>query len=207
MMAESSRHPLRIGLTGGVATGKSAVAKLFAGLGATVIDTDVIAREVVEPGQPGLAAVRDAFGAEVLQSDGSLDRKKLRELVFADPTRKAELENILHPLIREATLAAAANTADSASYQILVVPLLLESGFDALVDRILVVDCPTELQQERLMDRDATSAKTAANMIAAQADRAERLAHADDIIDNSGSIEDLEPVVRELHRQYLELAD
>lgn len=206
-MAESSGHPLRIGLTGGVASGKSAVADLFADLGATVIDTDVIAREVVEPGQPGLAAVRAAFGAEVLQSDGSLDRKRLRELVFAEPCRKAELEAILHPLIREAALAAAASTADSASYQILVVPLLLESGFDELVDRILVVDCPTELQQERLMSRDATSAQTAANMIAAQAGREERLARADDVIDNSGPIEDLKPAVRELHRRYLQLSD
>lgn len=206
MMTKSDGHTLRIGLTGGIASGKSAVAELFAEFGATVIDTDLVARSVVEPGQPGLAAVRQAFGDEILHSDGSLDRQALRELVFADSRRKAQLEEILHPLIRAVTLAEAERTADSAAYQVFVVPLLLESGFDELVDRILVVDCSEELQRERLMSRDQTSAQTAARMIAAQADRAERLARADDVIDNSGPLTDLEPAVRKLHNRYLELS-
>jgi dephospho-CoA kinase len=202
-MPESPTYPLRIGLTGGIASGKSAVADMFAKLGATVIDTDVIAREVVEPGQPGLSRVIEAFGTDILQEDGTLNRKALRERVFAAPANKTRLEAILHPLIRAATLAAADQTKATANYQIFVVPLLLESGFVELVDRVLVVDCAIDVQIARVIARDDTSAESAATIIAAQASRTERLARADDVIDNSGTLAELEPAVRELHQQYL----
>jgi dephospho-CoA kinase len=197
---------LRIGLTGGIASGKSAVAALFTSLGATVIDTDIIAREVVAPGQPGLAEIVAAFGENILQADGALDRSALRQLVFSDPARKQQLESILHPLIRASTLAEAQRTASECSYQIFVVPLLVETDFSSLVDRVLVVDCPTELQHARLLARDKESAAGADALIAAQVSRDDRLAIADDIISNDSDLAALEPVVRALHQQYLELA-
>ena len=195
---------MRIGLTGGIASGKSAVAELFAGLGITVIDTDDIAREVVAPGQPGLQAVIDRFGPELLTADGQLDRQGLRKLVFADEASRRDLEAILHPLIRTRSLALAEQA--SGPYLLLVVPLLLESGFDALVDRVLVVDCPEDLQRARLMARDAETAERSASIVAAQVDRERRLAAADDVIDNSGSLEETGRQVAELHEKYLQIA-
>jgi dephospho-CoA kinase len=204
-MSETTAHPLRVGLTGGIASGKTAVADLFAGLGATVIDTDVIARQEVAPGQPGLADITESFGADILRDDGTLDRAELRQRVFANPDKKARLEAILHPLIRAATLAEADRTATTSDYQIFVVPLLLESGFIELVDRVLVVDCSAEVQIKRLMARDAATEADAEAIIASQAGRDERLACADDIIKNSGTLAELEPTVRALHDRYLEL--
>lgn len=198
--------PLRIGLTGGIASGKTAVADLFAGLGATVVDTDVIAREVVAPGEPGLAAIKKEFGDSILNPDGTLDRSALREIVFTDPQRKTTLEALLHPLIRAATIAQLEQTAANADYQIVVVPLLLETGFIELVDRVLVVDCPEQIQLSRLKTRDGSDADTAQAIISAQTGRQQRLSRADDVIDNSGALAELEPAVRALHKKYLDIA-
>jgi dephospho-CoA kinase len=195
---------LRVGLTGGIASGKSQVAEMFATLGVPVADTDQIAREVVAPGTAGLAAVRAAFGAAILAADGSLDRVKLRDLVFDDRGARRRLEGILHPLIREATLARLA--AIEAPYVIVVVPLLLETDFAALVDRVLVVDCPPKMQLERVMRRDSVSRERAESIVSAQVDHALRLDAADDVIDNSRTIEHTREQVVALHRQYLELA-
>lgn len=195
---------LRIGLTGGIASGKSAVADMFIERGITVIDTDMVAREVVEPGEPGLAAVTEVFGTEVLNPDGSLDRARLRTIVFGDTDAKERLEAILHPLIRKTTFAHAQSSGGP--YQVFAVPLLAETGFDDLVDRVLVVDCPVELQLERLMVRDGENETSARNILGAQASREERLAIADDVITNTGSISDLQAEVERLHGKYLNLA-
>ena len=196
--------PLRIGLTGGVASGKSTVADMFAHLGAVVIDTDQIAREVVMPGQPALGEIEAAFGPELLTADGTLDRRRMRELVFSEPERRHRLESILHPRIRARTLDIA-QQADG-PYQLLVVPLLLETGFGDLVDRVLVVDCPEHEQRQRLLQRDGEDPAQAERMMAAQTSRQARLAVADDVIDNGGPIDATRAQVEKLHRYYLQLA-
>jgi len=199
---------LRIGLTGGIASGKSAVADLFAEYGACVIDTDLIAREVVEPGESGLQNIVNHFGTAVLLPDGRLNRKKMRELIFSSPENKAALEGILHPLIRERSLAMAESAASSTyPYAVLVVPLLVETDFAALVDRIAVVDVAPEIQLVRLMQRDGITSSEARNIIGQQADRNARLHAADDVIDNNGSLEELRDAVGALHAQYLQLAE
>ena len=192
----------RIGLTGGVASGKSTVAEIFTQLGAAVVDTDAVAREVVAPGEPGLRAVAEAFGTEILLPSGELDRRALRSVVFSDPKRRQLLESILHPLIRARTLQLI--DALEAPYAIVVVPLLLETGFAELVERILVVDCPQTQQLERLRRRDDIDETEARAMLAAQIDRQARLARADDVIDNSGSLEATRRQVETLHEQYLQ---
>lgn len=196
---------LTIGLTGGIASGKSTVAELFAALGVPVIDTDVIAREVVEPGEPGLDAVRAAFGPKVLTSEGRLDRRRLREIVFADAAKRRRLESILHPLIRQRTLARLEAVRD-APYAIVVVPLLVETNFGELVDRVLVVDVPVDTQLERLVARDGIDRSAAEAMVAAQTSRETRLAHADDVIDNAGDLAAARAQVERLHARYVELA-
>ncbi len=193
----------RIGLTGGVASGKSTVAEIFAELGAAIVDTDAVAREVVAPGAPGLESVTAAFGAEVLLASGELDRRALRNIVFSDPQRRKLLESILHPLIRTRTLELI--DCVEAPYVIVVVPLLLETGFAELVERILVVDCPEAQQRERLRRRDNVSEDEARAMLATQTGRQERLARADDVIDNSGDIESVRRQVQALHQRYVEL--
>ena len=195
---------LRVGLTGGIASGKSRVAEMFAALGVPIVDTDEIAREVVAPGTAGLAAVRAAFGAAILAEGGSLNRGKLRELVFDDGSARRRLEAILHPLIRAATLARLSML--EATYVIVVVPLLLETDFAALVDRVLVVDCPPETQLERVMRRDSVSRPRAESIVSAQLDRKARLDAADDVIDNSRTLEHTRVQVGALHTRYLELA-
>ncbi len=195
---------LRIGLTGGIASGKSTVADRFASLGAVVIDTDQIARQLVEPGSEAFSEIVDAFGQTVLEPDGSLDRGRLRALVFQDDALRHKLEAILHPRIRRRTLETA--EAAGGPYQILVVPLLVETGFRQLVNRVLVVDCPECLQQERLMARDGTSADQAGQIMAAQIGRQERLAAADDVIHNDGSPADTAAQVQALHERYVTLA-
>lgn len=195
---------LRIGLTGGIASGKSTVAEMLEARGAAVVDTDVIAREVVAPGSPGLSAVRDAFGDSVLASDGGLDRRKVRGLIFANPDLRKRLESMLHPLIRGRALEELA--AVDAPYAILAVPLLVETGFADIVDRILVVDCPREAQIERVIARDRVDRSAAEAVLAAQTDRAARLAVADDVIDNGGSLDHTRDQVEILHRRYLDLA-
>ncbi|HXQ63310.1 MAG TPA: dephospho-CoA kinase [Steroidobacteraceae bacterium] len=195
---------LRIGLTGGIASGKTAVASAFARRGVPVIDADQIARDVVAPGTAALAAVVAEFGAGIVLPDGRLDRPRLRELVFAEPERRRRLEAILHPPIRRAIEAETA--AVTAPYAVIAIPLLAETGQQESVDRVLVVDCPPELQTSRLMARDRETAERAAAMLAAQAPRSARLAIADDRIDNTGSLEDLDRSVEALHRRYLSLA-
>ncbi|MEJ2138106.1 MAG: dephospho-CoA kinase [Gammaproteobacteria bacterium] len=196
--------PFRVGLTGGIASGKSLAADLFAGRGAIVIDTDLIARGVVAPGTRGLAAITEAFGPEFVLPDGNVNRKALRQTIFDDPAARARLEAITHPLIREATLAQA--RLAGGPYQIIAVPLLAETGFKDIVDRVLVVDCPQEIQLQRLMKRDNESQESAKKILAAQASRAERLAIADDVIVNDGTIAQLEEKVTQLHNRYLSLA-
>ena len=195
---------LTVGLTGGIASGKSLVGAMFVKLGATLIDTDVVAREVVALGEPGLSAVSAAFGPRVLLPSGELNRPVLRSLVFEDETRRRELESILHPLIRQRTRAKLAELA--APYALVVVPLLVETSFGELVDRILVVDCPESTQLERLTRRDAIPRAEALAMLRAQVDRATRLKAAHDVIDNSGTSEATRRQVELLHRRYLDLA-
>ena len=197
-------QPLRVGLTGGIASGKSTVAHMFGNKGVPLIDTDVIAREVVEPGQPGLRAIREAFGDGILDDAGHLHRGRMRELVFAAEERRKQLEGILHPLIR-AEMHRQSQTAGGL-YQIIVVPLLVESGLQTLFDRILVVDCPPEVQLARLLNRDRESADQAKSMLAAQASREERLAAADDVIVNDRDLEYLRTQVEALHSRYSTLS-
>ncbi len=195
--------PLRIGLTGGIASGKSTVAELFSGLGVPVIDTDIIAREVVLPGQPALAEIRDAFGDAVFE-DGVLNRAAMRQQIFADNDARRRLEAILHPRIRQETIRQA--NASGGDYQLIVVPLLTESPLRDYVDRILVVDCDEETQIERLLARDAETEDQARRILATQASRDERLAIADDVIHNDTSIEATSSQVSALHDTYLRLA-
>lgn len=195
---------LIVGLTGGIASGKSLVGAMFVKLGASLIDTDIVAREVVALGTPGLAAVAAQFGAGILLPSGELNRPALRSLVFADDAKRRQLEAILHPLIRWRTRAKLAEL--EAPYALVAVPLLVETNFGELVDRILVVDAPEPAQLERLMRRDAIPRAEALEMLRAQADRATRLKAAHDVIDNSGTTEATRRQVESLHRRYLDLA-
>lgn len=199
-----SAPPLRIGLTGGIASGKTTVTDTFRELGAAVIDTDVIAREVVEPGEPALDEIRHEFGDGVIDDDGRLNRSAMRRIVFTDDHARARLESILHPRIRAATLDQA--DAAGGDYQIIVVPLLVDSPLKALVDRIVVVDCDENTQIQRLMARDAESEGQARRILAAQAGREERLAIADDIVRNDGDLSATLKQVQALHRKYLNLS-
>ena len=194
----------RVGLTGGIASGKSTVAHLFADLGVPVIDTDELARAVVAPGQPALAEITAAFGPQFLDGRGELDRRRLRAHVFESDERRRQLEGIVHPHIKAATLAACATAGGP--YQVLVVPLLIESRFDRHTDRILVVDCPVDVQRSRLLARDAESPQQVERMLAAQLGREARLNRADDVIVNTGSVEQLRLEVQRLHQLYLRVA-
>lgn len=194
---------LRIGLTGGIGSGKSAVAERFAARGVPVIDTDVVAREVVAPGEPALAEIVAAFGTGVLDAAGRLDRRRLRERVFADESARRRLEGILHPRIRTAVQQRL--EALDAPYCIIVVPLLIETGFGP-VDRVLVVDVDETRQIERTSRRDEVSPESVRRIMDTQASRQARLARADDVISNNGGLDDLERQVEALHRRYLALA-
>jgi dephospho-CoA kinase len=200
-VSRTQEKPLRIGLTGGIASGKSTVADMFADLGVPVIDTDIIAREVVRPGEPALAEIRAAFGAGVIAADGTLDRPAMRALVFGDDAARGRLESILHPRIGRATRRQA--DAAGGAYQLIVVPLLVGSSLREFVDRVLVVDCDEETQVARLLARDAESEDQARRMLAAQSSRAERLAIADDVVSNDGTVDDTREQVLALHRRYL----
>lgn len=195
---------LTVALTGGIASGKTAVANAFARRGVPIVDTDVLAREVVMPGTPGLAAVIKAFGTGILGTGGALDRRRLRELVFQDPESRRELEAILHPAIREATDRRLA--ALHSPYAIVAIPLLAETGGRERFDRVLVVDVPRELQKSRLMTRDGDSAEQAEAILASQASREARLQLADDRIENTGTLEELDAHVARLHAKYLAAA-
>ena len=199
-----NKTPLRIGLTGGIASGKSLVADFFSKLGAPVIDTDVIARQVVEPGTVALDEVRATFGDSVIKDDGSLDRKAMREIVFADPDQRRRLEAILHPRIRQVTMQQV--DAVTEPYMLIVVPLLVESPMIGLMDRVLVVDCSEEIQLQRLLARDGENEATARRILAAQASREERLAKADDVVFNDSDPDKAREQVLALHQSYLSLA-
>ena len=206
-MSDSSvtAAPLRIALTGGIASGKTAVAQLFAQRGIPVLDTDQIARDVVEPGQPALAQIVESFGPDILDASGRLDRARMRDRVFADPTQRKLLESILHPAIR-GELNRRSLEAEG-PYQIHVIPLLVETGQRGNYDRVLVVDCPEEEQMRRLALRDGSTVEQARNILAAQVSREQRLSVADDVIVNTGTVEDLVGFVDTLHRNYALLAN
>ena len=198
------KRPLRIGLTGGIASGKSTVAAMFSELGVPIIDTDVIAREVVMPGQPALDELRERFGQSVIGTDGNLDRAAMRKIVFADDKARRQLEAILHPRIGAETRRQS-ELADG-PYQLIVVPLLPQSALLEFVDRVLVVDCDEALQVQRLLARDAETIEQAQRMLAAQSSRSERLSIADDVIDNSGDLRSTRTAVTQLDRMYRRLA-
>jgi len=191
-----------IALTGGIASGKTAVSDRFAALGIPVIDTDLIAREVVEPGTPGLAAIEREFGPDVI-SGGALDRRELRRRIFDDAGARRRLEAILHPRISAEARRRLAEV--DAPYAVLVVPLLVESGLFEDADRVLVVDVPEQTQIRRLMARDEMSRAQAEAALAAQASREQRLARADEVIDNTGSLADLAAEVDRLDAVYRRL--
>ncbi|AMD00652.1 dephospho-CoA kinase [Halomonas chromatireducens] len=200
-----------IGVTGGIASGKSTVARAFAALGVPWVDADDVAREVVEPGEPALAEIAERYsrkeGSRVLQEDGRLDRRALREIVFADPAERKWLESVTHPRIRQRLVAHLERLqAEGAPYVLLVSPLLFESGQSEMADRCLVIDVPESLQIARTAARDDVDENQARAIVAAQMPRAERLARADDVIDNGGDEARLKAQVAELDRKYRELA-
>ena len=205
LTTRKNSRPLVIGLTGGIGSGKTTVANGFAALGVPVIDADLIAREVVEPGQAALDEIRALFGAECLTAEGRLDRASIRQRVFADDALRHQLEAILHPEIRKRIKELI--TEVRAAYCIVVIPLLLESGQNDLVDRILVVDAPKEEQIKRVAARDKLSHNAVIMIMSAQADRETRLAAADDIIVNSSNLETLTSHIRSLHRRYSEISN
>jgi dephospho-CoA kinase len=196
---------LRIGLTGGIASGKSTVAQRFMELGVSVIDADSASRDVVAPGTPGLRQIVERFGPRVIAETGELDRRALRDLIFIDPKARRDLETILHPLIRAHMEESAA--AAEGPYVVMAIPLLVEGGPTDRVDRVLVVDVDEALQLERVMARDGCSLEQARAILSAQASRPARLAAADDVILNSGTVTDLRQSVDRLHERYLRLAD
>ena len=195
-----------VGLTGGIGSGKSEAARLFAALGVPVIDTDTIAHELTAAGQPALANIAAAFGEEAISPDGSLNRPYMRKKVFSDSSAKQTLEGILHPMIRaEVTARLSANA--SAPYQIVMVPLLFETGaYSTMIARSLVIDCDESLQVRRAMARSRLTEMEVRAIMDTQCFREQRLALADDVIDNSGSLENLETQVREKHEKYIRLA-
>lgn len=199
-----SAHPFRVGLTGGIASGKSTAAKFFGALGVPILDSDQIARDVVEPGQPPLEKLVKRFGPTILTPDGHLDRPALRNIVFSDPRARADLEALTHPAIGAAMEARSAEAGGL--YQILVIPLLVEKGLGSHVDRVLVVDCDEELQIRRLRDRDGSTSEQVQAILRAQAPRAARLKAADDVIHNDADMSAVQDQVAVLHARYLELA-
>ena len=197
---------LIVGLTGGIGSGKSAVAELFAQLGVTITDTDAIAHALTAPGQPALKAIVNEFGAQYLTPEGTLDRAALRHLVFNDAVAKKMLETILHPLIRQAVADELAQPT-AAPYRMIVVPLLFETdAYAGIVQRTLVVDCPEEMQIRRAMARSILTEAEVRAVMAAQLSRDARLARANDVILNDASLESLAKQVGEMHKKYLEFA-
>jgi len=201
----STHAPLRVGLTGGIASGKSTVADMFAELGIPVVDTDVIAREVVAPGQPALDEIQERFGERMIDAAGNLDRAAMRKEIFSDEGSRLDLEAILHPRIGAETRRQA--DAAGGTYQVIVVPLLTSSPLSGFVDRVLVVDCDESTQIARLLARDTETTEQARRILAAQASREERLAIADDIIVNDGQLADTRVAVTRLDQDYRRLAE
>ncbi|GGC81961.1 dephospho-CoA kinase [Undibacterium terreum] len=195
-----------LGLTGGIGSGKTTVANLFADLGASLVDTDLLAHQLTSPSGIAIPDIIRQFGQDFIQQDGAMDRAKMREQVFGHPEEKARLEAILHPLIRSETEKAA--RAATGSYIIFVVPLLVESGsWKSRVSRVLVVDCPEQTQIQRVMSRNGLSEQQVRAIMAAQVSRETRLQAADDVIANEGDISQISAQVRDLHAKYLKLAE
>lgn len=190
-----------LGLTGGIGSGKSAAGERFSALGITVVDADQMARVVVEPGKPALDAIAGHFGSEVLQADGSLDRARLRQLVFADPAQRQWLEKLTHPLIGEEIRLRLQRS--KSAYSVLASPLLMETNQRGLCDELLLIDVPEELQLARAARRDDNDEAQIRRIMAAQMSRAERRSRADHIIDNSGTLEQLHSAIDALHTQLL----
>ena len=203
-MSAVGLRTFRVGLTGGIASGKSTAAKFFGALGVPILDSDQVARDVVEPGQPPLERLVERFGRKILTADGHLDRPALRDIVFSDPKARADLEALTHPAIGAAMEARSA--AAGGPYQILVIPLLVEKNLASHVDRVLVVDCDEELQIRRLRDRDGSTPEQVQAILKAQAPRAARLKAADDVIHNDSDMSAVRDQVAALHQRYLELA-
>lgn len=199
-----SARVFRVGLTGGIASGKSTAAKFFGALGVPIIDTDQLARDVVEPGQPPLERLVERFGRSILTEDGHLDRPALRNIVFSDPKARADLEALTHPAIGAAVEARSATAGGP--YQILVIPLLVEKNLGSQLDRVLVVDCSEELQIRRLQARDGSTQEQARAILNAQASRSARVKAANDIITNEGDMSSVRDQVATLHSTYLDLA-
>ena len=195
---------LKVGLTGGIGSGKSTVAKALLAKGITVVDADQIAREVVEPGEIALQEIADTLGRQLLQDDGSLNRSALKQLIFSDPQAKKQLESILHPRIRQRILARVDEATDTA-YVVADIPLLVESKYHDKFDRIIVVDCPEAQQISRVMSRDPITEDQVRSIMKTQATREQRLAVATDVIDNSGSLESLKMQIDKLHETLISL--
>lgn len=200
----ANNHPYTIALTGGIASGKTLISNEFARLGVPIIDTDVIAHEAVEPGQPALQEIEHIFGSGFLDDRGRLNRQALRALIFSDTTERKKLEAILHPRIRQKVSEAIANV--NSAYCILVIPLLAEKGTYSNLERVLVIDVDPETQIKRLMARDNNSRKQAKQALASQANREQRIKIADDVLDNSGSPKQARDAVAQLHKKYSRLA-
>jgi dephospho-CoA kinase len=194
-----------IGLTGGIGSGKSTAAQFFRELGISVIDADQLTRQLVAPNQPSLEKIVQHFGPTILQQDGTLNRAELRSIVFESPKERLWLENLLHPLVKKLILQQA-ELVSSEKYQIVEIPLLFEANFQDAVDRVLVIDAPDEIQKERVSLRDAIPKEAIQTIIDSQIARRERLARADDIIENMGSQEDLKKKVETLHYYYIKLS-
>jgi len=192
---------MTVGLTGGIGSGKSTVCRMFERLGVPIIDADVVARELVEPGQPALSALVELLGSEVLDADGRLNRARVREVVFHDPGLRAKVEGLLHPLIRAEMQQRV--SALVAPYCIQAIPLLVETGQASSVDRLLLIDLPVDLQIERTLARDSGSRETVQAIIEAQASREQRLALAGDVIDNNADLEAVRRRVHDLHQRYM----
>jgi dephospho-CoA kinase len=201
---ESKHRAFTIALTGGIASGKTMISDEFARLGVPVIDTDIIAHKLVEPGQPALKEIEDVFGSTVIDDTGRLKRPELRSLIFSDSGNREKLESILHPKIRLEVGKAVAEV--ESDYCILVIPLLAERGTYPNVDRVLVVDVEIETQISRLMARDNSSRNQAEQALASQASRKQRLSIADDVLENSGSLQQARHKVAQLHLKYLQLS-
>ena len=197
---QSMDRPLKIGLTGGIASGKSMVSDYFSKLGTPIIDADKIAHNLVQPNQPLLKTIVAVFGNEIILENGNLNRAKLRQIIFADPNQRQQLEAILHPVIKQ-VMETKANQLNN-DYCILSIPLLLETKQIDTVDRVLVVDCPMKLQRERLQQRDNLSTIEIDQILKAQADRNSRLAIANEVIYNDSNLYDLQQQVVTLHKQY-----
>ena len=196
---------LIIGLTGGIGSGKSVASDKFKSLGVAVVDADVASRTVVEPGKPALKEIQDHFGSGIITAEGKLDRNKLREIIATDPEERKWLESVTHPKIGEQITKEISES--TSVYTLFVAPLLLETNSQEMCSRVVVVDVPKDVQIRRTAKRDKVSPNQVEQMVAAQMEREKRLEKADDVLLNSGTIEDLEKQVEELHKKYLQMAE